>query len=269
MATDAEPPDAAARQDELEIVGRISASSNVALLVRRGPDSRYAVYKPVRGEAPLWDFPDGTLAGREVAAWLVSRAGGWDVVPRTELVDGPLGPGSVQDWVGDPFAPVADDLVVDVVPRGGVPDGWLPAFEGETPDGLPVVVVHAGDPDVRSLVVLDAVMNNSDRKGSHCLRGDDGRLWAIDHGVTFSAVPKLRTVLWGWAGELLDRSDVARLHRLATRLDDPADPLEGELLALLPRHDVLALRRRVSDLLREGRHPSPGTGWPAVPWPPL
>ena len=119
-------PDDAALHGDLEVVGRVADSSNLSVLVRLlAEDGAHAIYKPVRGEAPLWDFPEGTLAGREVAAHLVSEAGGWHVVPPTVLRDGPLGPGSVQRWIGDPFSPLADDLVVDLVPEGKVPPGWI------------------------------------------------------------------------------------------------------------------------------------------------
>jgi uncharacterized repeat protein (TIGR03843 family) len=252
---------------DLDVLGRISQSSNMAVLCRVADTDRHVIYKPVRGERPLWDFPDGTLAGREVAAHVVSRLGGWDLVPPTVLRDGPLGPGSVQLWIGDPFDPVPDDAVVDLVPSGRVPSGWLEVFDGETATGQDVTVVHADLPDVRSLAVLDAVMNNSDRKGSHCLRDDTGRLWAIDHGVCFHSSPKLRTVLWGWAGDPLPDADVQRLERLLDHLGDSA--VATALEELLPEDDVQALRLRTRALLRSGRHPLPSPGWPSVPWPPL
>lgn len=260
----------AALRGELDVIGRVTSSSNVALLVRLHAEAgAYAIYKPVRGEQPLWDFPEGTLAGREVAAHVVSEAGGWHLVPPTLLRDGPLGSGSVQRWIGDPFAPLPDDQVVDLVPAGSIPAGWLPTFSAETSAGEPVTVVHADADDVRSLAVLDAVINNSDRKGSHCLRDPAGRLWAIDHGVTFHATPKLRTVLWGWAGDPLTEADLGRLERLLTSFDDPGAGVLGLLERLLPHDDVLALRERVTRLLRLRRHPRPSPGWPAVPWPPL
>ena len=284
MATNAEPtPPPPDLTGELEVVGRISGSSNLAVLARLlpaggsdggddgdgGDDAAvvHVIYKPVRGERPLWDYPDGTLAGREVAAAVVSELGGWHLVPPTVLRDGPLGPGSVQLWIGDPYEPLADDVVVDLVPEGRTPPGWHEVIDGETPGGSAVTVVHSGADDVRSLAVLDAVINNSDRKGSHCLRDRSGRLWAIDHGVSLSAEPKLRTVLWGWAGERLPEAELERLERL---LDVLATP-EGieRLEALLPEHDVAALVARVDRLLRVGIHPHPSPGWPAVPWPPL
>lgn len=254
-------------EGELVVVGRIAASSNFSVLARVGGEAGvHAIYKPVRGERPLWDFPEGTLAGREVAAHLVSEHGGWHVVPTTILRDGPLGPGAVQQWIGDPFAPLAPDRVVDVVPVGHVPDGWVGVIDGETPDGTAVTVAHAATDDVRSLSVLDAVLNNSDRKGSHCLRDERGRLWAIDHGVTFHATPKLRTVLWAWAGEPLSDDDLARVRAVEAGL---RGALRVELEALLPAEDVAALEARVAKLLRSGRHPLPSRDWPSVPWPAL
>lgn len=284
-SADALPPEAPDLTGELEVVGRVAGSSNLAVLARlvdepaatdaadsdAEPDdvgpARYVIYKPVRGERPLWDFPDGTLAGREVAARVVSELGGWDVVPPTVLRDGPLGPGSVQLWVGDPFEPVADDLVVDLVPAGAVPPGWHSVFDGESATGAEVTVVHSGADDVRALSVLDALINNSDRKGSHCLRDAGGRLWAIDHGVSFSPEPKLRTVLWGWAGQRLREADLDRLRRFEAALDD--ENVVATLEGLLPERDVAALAGRLHRLLAKGRHPSPNGGWPAVPWPPL
>ncbi|MGO4360221.1 SCO1664 family protein [Terrabacter sp. RAF57] len=269
MATSADgTPPSVDLTGELEVLGRITESSNLAVVARiASVPGGHVIYKPVRGERPLWDFPDGTLAGREVAAQVVSELGGWHVVPSTVLRDGPLGPGSVQLWIGDPFDPVDDDVVVDLVPEGRTPDGWHAVFDGETPGGSAVTVVHSGADDVRSLAVLDAALNNSDRKGSHCLRDREGRLWAIDHGVTFSPTPKLRTVLWGWAGEPIVEDDLLRLKRLRDALAE--DEPRQRLLALLPEGDVDALAQRVRRLLDRGVHPSPSPDWPSVPWPPL
>ncbi len=269
MATSADAtPSPVDLTGEIEVLGRVADSSNHAVVARVSTvPGGHVIYKPVRGERPLWDFPEGTLAGREVAAQVVSELGGWNVVPPTVLRDGPMGPGSVQLWIGDPFEPVADDVVVDLVPEGRTPDGWHAVFDGETPSGSAVTVVHSGAADVRSLAVLDAAINNSDRKGSHCLRDGDGRLWAIDHGVTFSPIPKLRTVLWGWAGQPITPADVTRLTRLREAL--AADGARERLLALLPGADVDALAQRVQRLLDRGVHPYPSPDWPSVPWPPL
>jgi uncharacterized repeat protein (TIGR03843 family) len=157
--------------------------------------------------------------------------------------------------------------VVDLVPEGRAPDGWRAVFDGETPSGEAVTVVHSDAADVRGLAVLDAVINNSDRKGSHCLRDAAGRLWAIDHGVTFSPTPKLRTVLWGWAGEPLPALELDRLDRLRTELAQ--DSARTRMLTLLPEADVDALVARIGRLVRTRVHPYPSRDWPSVPWPPL
>lgn len=265
---------------DLDVVGQITDSSNIALLcevtgaaVTEAAEATgapvHVIYKPVRGERPLWDFPDGTLAGREVATFAVSRAGGWDVVPPTVLRDGALGQGSAQLWIGDPFSPSANGRPVDLCAPRKVPDGWLSVIDGEVSRGRAVSVIHENRDDVRDVAVLDAVVNNGDRKGSHLQRDRIGALWGFDHGVTFSSDPKLRTVLWGWAGDPLRDVDVARLEALQGLLDDPDSTLSGELDRLLPRGDVRALVRRVTSLLRSRRHPRPSRGWPAIPWPAL
>lgn len=268
---------------DLDVVGRISDASNLALLVGfDGPTGpAHGIYKPIRGERPLWDFPDGTLAGREVAAWRVSSAGGWDVVPATVLRDGPLGPGSLQRWVTtidevtpglpeptDPYDPGdPDEPVVDVVAKGTVRPGWASVIEGIGSGGRAVVVIHELADDVRDVATLDAVINNSDRKGSHIVRAA-GHIWGFDHGVSFHEEPKLRTVLWGWAGQRLRDLDLARLEVLVAELA-PTGALSLELAQLLPERDVAALRARVHALLAGPTHPVPAGGWPAVPWPPL
>ncbi|MBK8469377.1 MAG: SCO1664 family protein [Actinomycetales bacterium] len=260
----------------LEIVGRITEASNVALLVDvdGGPDAGgvRAMYKPVRGERPLWDFPDGTLAGRETASALIAEATGYAVVPPTVLREGPLGLGSVQLWIGDPYAaePVgADRQPVRLVPVGAVPPGWLAVIDGRLPDGREVTVIHEDAPDLRDAAVLDAIVNNSDRKGGHLVRDSRGTLWGFDHGLTLHTEPKLRTVLWGWAGQPLRPRDVERLSQLAERLDEPGEPLVGALAELLPRGDLGALGLRVRQLAVGGIHPLPHPGWPSIPWPAL
>lgn len=262
---------------DLSLVGQITESSNVALLCDVADSEAAAactggpvhvIYKPVRGERPLWDFPDGTLAGREVATFEVSRAGGWDCVPPTVLREGPYGAGSVQLWIGDPFGTEPDPRPVDIVSPRRVPAGWLSVVDGELSGGGAVTVVHEDRDDVRDVSVLDAVVNNGDRKGSHLIRDPSGRLWGFDHGVTFSPDPKLRTVLWGWAGKPLRQLDVDRLDRLEHALAGESDLL-ATLYVLLPAVDVAALRKRVRGLLRAGCHPSPRGGWPDIPWPAL
>ena len=250
---------------ELTPVGRIVDSSNGALLCAVGDetDPVLVIHKPEATERPLWDYPDGTLVARERAAYLVSAAGGFDVVPPTVLREGPLGHGSVQLWVG----PVEGErpVLVDVTPVDAVPDGWVVVLEGEGPGGRPVVVSHSPEPALRTVAVLDAVLNNSDRKGSHLLRDGDV-VRGCDHGVSLGVAPKLRTVLWGWAGEEIPDADLTRLDRLLGAL---ADGLATELGQLLTDAEIRALSARTESLLRTRRHPQPQPGWPAIPWPAL
>lgn len=250
---------------EITPVGRIVDSSNGALLcsVVRGDDDVLVIHKPEAHERPLWDYPDGTLVARERAAYLVSAAGGFDVVPPTVLRDGPLGHGSVQLWIG----PVEGepDTLVDVTSADAVPPGWVVVVSGETPSGAPVVVSHSPEPALQTVAVLDAVINNSDRKGSHVMR-DGAIVRGCDHGVSLGVEPKLRTVLWGWAGEPLSQADLARVEAVLHALDHG---LAGELLELLTGAEVRALRSRAEQLLRTGIHPLPAPGWPAIPWPAL
>jgi len=250
-------------------VGRIVDSSNGALLCSvegaldpaEGATPVLVIHKPEASERPLWDYPDGTLVARERAAYLVSAAGAFDVVPPTVLRNGPLGPGSVQLWVG-PLEGEPRPLV-DVTPAHEVPDGWVVVLEGESPGGRPVVVSHSTEPALRTVAVFDAVLNNSDRKGGHLLRDAD-LVRGCDHGVSLGVEPKLRTVLWGWAGEPVPDPDLARLETL---LDALGDGLADELETLLTRAEVRALRHRTQSLLRSRRHPAPRPGWPAIPWP--
>ncbi len=263
-ATDAEVADLLAG-GELVPLGRISDSSNGAILaeVRGGGAELLAIYKPIDAERPLWDYPDGTLAGRERAAYLVSAAGGFGVVPPTVLRDGPFGRGSVQQWIGDPSE--EPELVVAVTTAREVPQGWRVVLRGETELGERVVVSHADEPAVRSTAVLDALINNSDRKGGHLLRS---RAWVrgVDHGVSLGVEPKLRTVLWGWAGEPAPDGDLDRVRTIADLLD-AAGAEVLELADLLTRAEIDALRARARRLLDSGRHPRPSPGWPSIPWP--
>lgn len=243
---------------ELELVGRITAASNATFVGRVGEVA--VVYKPVAGERPLWDFPDGTLAHREVAAYLVSEALGWDVVPRTWLRDGPLGPGMVQLWQEpDP----AQDPV-DVVPASRVPEGWRTVLEGRDEDGKAVAVVHEDSAALRRMAVFDVLVNNADRKGGHVLPMTDGHRYGVDHGVTFHVEHKLRTVLWGWLGLALDADEVAGVQRVRSAA---AGELGERLAGLLSQEEVAALDARCDALVRAGRFPAPGGDMPAVPWP--
>lgn len=248
----------------LEIDGRLVDASNTTLLCEVSLDGVTAncVYKPVRGERPLWDFPDGTLAGREVASYLISQATGWGLVPPTVLRDGPLGAGMCQLWIE-----TADiTSLVDVVPTGAVPDGWRPVLNGVDSGGREVVVAHADDARLRRLAVLDTVLNNADRKGGHLLLDSAGALYGVDHGICLHSEEKLRTLLWGWAGEALTDEAVEVLGRLGAELDGA---LGEELHEHLTRREVKAASTRARRLLRAARHPRPGQGWPAVPWPPF
>ncbi len=246
----------------LSVEGRLVQASNATFLGRleREGETAACVYKPVRGERPLWDFPDGTLAGREVATALVSAATGWDLVPPTVLRDGPFGPGMVQLWVETDQA--AD--LVDVARPGEVPDGWFVVLDAVDADDRPVQLVHADDARLRRLAVLDAVCNNADRKGGHVLVTAAGQLYGVDHGVTFHEDDKLRTVLWGWAGQPLDDSEAAALRHLERAL---ATSLGERLSGLLTDAEVAATAERVERLLRRGRFPRPSGSWPAIPWP--
>ncbi len=249
---------------ELTPVARITDSSNGALLCEvSGRASLLAIYKPVSTERPLWDFPDGTLAGRERAAYLLSARGGFGVIPPTVLRDGPLGIGAVQQWVGNPS--VEPELVVAITPLADVLPGWRVVVRGEGRRGERLVVSHADEDAVRSTAVLDALINNSDRKGGHLVREGSG-VRGFDHGVSLGVEPKLRTVLWGWAGEPLPEADLARLSRVAEVLDRPG-PVLDELSGLLTADELHALRSRTARLLSTGRHPVPRSGWPAIPWP--
>jgi uncharacterized repeat protein (TIGR03843 family) len=244
---------------ELEVVGRIRVASNATFLAKIGEVA--VVYKPVAGEQPLWDFPDGTLARREVSAYLVSECLGWDVVPRTWLRDGPLGPGMVQLW----REPDRGQDPVDVVPKRAVPtDGWRTVVEGGDERGRPVTLIHEDSAALRRMAVFDVVVNNADRKGGHVLPMRDGHRYGVDHGVTFHVEPKLRTVLWGWLGEELDRDELAGVERVCSALDAG---LGDQLSGLLSGPELAALAARCERLLGERRFPAPEGDMPAVPWP--
>ncbi|MBO4209334.1 SCO1664 family protein [Micromonospora echinofusca] len=253
------------RSGEFELEGRLVDASNTTLrgfLTLDGVTAR-CVYKPVRGERPLWDFPDGTLAGREVSAYLVSRATGWDLVPPTVLRDGPLGPGACQLWIEEPSG--AEPLVA-FVPADMVPPRWFPVAAARDDDGAAYTLAHADDPRLARLAVLDAVINNADRKGGHVLLGADDRVYGVDHGVSFHVEEKLRTVLWGWSGALLPPDALEMLAQLTGELDGGlADELAGHLTV----SEVAALRSRIDRLRADGRFPQPPVRWPAMPWPPI
>ena len=232
------------RSGELSVVGRLWASSNNALLclvTRPCPDPEpdlvaACIYKPVMGERPLDDFPDGTLARREVAAYAASEASGWGIVPPTVLRDGPFGEGMLQLWI-------RTDPAVD-----------------------PVGLVVANDARLRRMAVFDAAVNNTDRKAGHLLPVPGGHIYGVDHGVTFSPVPKLRTVLWGWRGQPFSDAELDVLRGLRSALDAGLGTTLG---ALLDPIEVRATARRIDRLVEMGTFPQPDPRRPALPWPPV
>ncbi len=223
---------------EIDLEGRMLDASNVTLVgtIRSGDVGGECVYKPVAGERPLWDFPDGTLAGREISAFLVSEATGWRVVPPTVLREGPFGTGMVQLWIdGDEDVDLAE-------------------------------FVRRDDPALRRMAVFDAVVNNADRKGGHIIPMPDGHVYGVDHGICFSVDPKLRTLLWRWAGRPIPLAALEVLERLA---DELLGDLGEQLHEHLTRREVRRVQQRVADLLRTKLHPEPSGDWPALPWPPF
>lgn len=229
----------ALREGALEVRGRLVDASNATLLatVTHEGVSRHCVYKPVAGERPLWDFPEGTLAGREVAAYEVSEVTGWALVPPTVYRDGPFGPGMCQLWI-DP------DTSVDIV-----------------------AVLRGEHPQLRRMAVFDAVVNNADRKGSHVLPLEDGHLYGIDHGVCFAAESKLRTLLWQWRGEPLTAEACRALEALRAEL--AGGQLQQQLARWLTHDEITAMGDRIDELLVTGVHPYPSGDWPPLPWPPF
>ena len=224
----------------IEVEGLIPWSSNATLLVtvRDGAEATLAIYKPQRGERPLWDFPHGSLGRREVAAYLVAEALRWGLVPPTVLRDGPYGSGSVQLFVEAQeemnFFTIQDD-------------------------------VRYAD-DLKRLAALDVICNNADRKAGHCLLDRDGRLWAIDNALTFHVAPKLRTVIWDFAGAPVPARILSDLQRLLALLGEPSEGLDRALERLLSEQEIAALAQRVRNLTIARRYPEPGPGY-AVPWP--
>jgi uncharacterized repeat protein (TIGR03843 family) len=251
---------------DLELEGRLRDASNTTLraFVTLDSVSARCVYKPISGERPLWDFPDGTLAAREVGAYLVSAATGWGVVPPTVLRDGPLGPGACQLWVETTSAMAAQR--VGLVAVDELPEGWQPIASFADDDGESYLLAHADDPALGRIALLDVIINNADRKGGHVLHALDGSLRGCDHGVCFNVDPKLRTVLWGFAGRAVDEAELAVLTSLRTALDGP---LRESLCALLAPDEVEATVERLDRLLRTRKFPSPRPGRHAIPWPPV
>lgn len=204
-------------------------ASNYTFLARL-PADVLVVYKPQRGETPLWDFPRGSLAGRETAAYQLCAAAGWTFVPPTILRDGPHGPGAVQQFIDHDPEITAFDLLED----------------------------HSAD--IRRIALFDAVANNADRKAGHVFSDSTGRVWAVDHGICFHADYKLRTVLWDFAGMEIAPEEHAALRRAAEGL--------GALNQCIDPDEVDAVGERIATLLATGVFPHPGPGRP-IPWPPV
>jgi|FLYN01.1.fsa_nt_gi uncharacterized repeat protein (TIGR03843 family) len=220
--------------------GLLRWSSNYTFLVSIAHEdvTTMAVYKPQKGERPLWDFPDGTLCYREQAAFLTSQELKWTLVPPTVLRDGPHGLGSVQFYVDH-------DPEINYFSFG-----------------------ESIKPQLVRMAAFDHVVNNADRKGGHCLLDSQGHLWGIDHGITFHAAPKLRTVIWDFADQPIPEAILADLERLCRSLEDPSSPYRQALQKLLSAKEIMAFQNRVRRLLECKRFPMPGSG-PNYPWPPV
>jgi uncharacterized repeat protein (TIGR03843 family) len=258
------------RRGELTVIGRIRSASNATFLCEANLAERqvHCVYKPIAGEAPLWDFPDGTLAGRELAAYLVSSTLGWDIVPYTIIRDGPAGRGMLQLWVNQPGDEVGDEPdfgpdLVDLLPAGHIPPGYLPVLQAYDYAGDEVTLVHADDIRLRRMAVFDVLINNADRKGGHILSAVDGHVYGVDHGVSLHVEDKLRTVLWGWAGKPVDDEtlDAVRALRDALR-----GGLGDRLCEHITRREIDALHARSVALLGNPVMPTPERRRP-IPWP--
>ena len=222
-------------QGTLTVTGRLVDASNATLFgsITHEDQSMDVIYKPIAGERPLWDFPDGTLADREYAAFLLSNLAGFNCVPPTILREGPAGLGMVQLWIDI-------DESID-----------LAQFFG------------SDEPSLRNLAIFDACINNTDRKIGHLLPEESGHLFACDHGVTFHVEDKLRTVLWQWAGDSLTDVELETLKKVA----DLVKSQEELFLTHITHDEFLALVMRIERLLTSGVMPLPSDEWPAIPWP--
>lgn len=219
---------------ELVVTGRLVDASNATLYAKVKLDAmeKICIYKPIAGERPLWDFPDGTLADREYAAYLVSEFLSLHVVPLTILRDGPYGKGMVQEWIDiDESIDLANYFSQDI-------------------------------PELRRMAFFDAIVNNTDRKIGHLLPMQSGELFGCDHGVTFHEEDKLRTVLWQWAGDQLTEEEVASLELLVASLG-----FNFDLSDHLTTNEIGALKARAIKMLQAGTMPLPSPDWPAIPWP--
>ncbi len=219
---------------ELVVTGRLVDASNATLFATSRIEDRSmsCIYKPIAGERPLWDFPDGSLANREYAAYLISQHFGFNIVPLTILRDGPYGPGMVQEWIDiDEEVELGEFFATD-------------------------------NPALRAMAIFDAVINNTDRKIGHLLPTTDGGLFGCDHGVTFHSEDKLRTVLWQWSGDRLTSAEVELLRAGAARLVQDLD-----LSPYLTSQEIIALSLRIERMIEASTMPVPNPDWPAIPWP--
>ena len=226
-------------QSPLTVEGRLVDASNATLYgsVSLSTEKTFAVvYKPIAGERPLWDFNEGNLASREVAAYKVSIWLGFDCVPPTVLRDGPYGPGAVQQWIDV-------DESVDIIALG-----------------------QSDRKEIRQMALFDAVINNTDRKFGHILPSPAGQIYGCDHGVTFHVDNKLRTVIWQFAGDAFSQQERESLQRLRDLLDGQG---RSNLSTLLSQDEITALQKRLDNLLESGIFPFPSQEWPAIPWPPV
>ena len=254
-------PEADLVNGDLVLANRIMPASNATFVGHIGDVG--VVYKPVAGERPLWDFPDGNLARRETAAYVLSESFGWNVVPHTWLRDGPLGIGMVQLWQ----EPDPEQNAVTLVAAGEMPaEGWCHVLDGLDGQDRPVSLIHEDSPVLRRMAVFDIVVNNADRKGGHVLEMVNGHRHGIDHGLTFHAEHKLRTVLWGWLGQDLHADELEGVERVRSAV---TGKLRDTLAALLSDPEIAALAARCDLLLQEARFPAPPGEMPAVPWPPF
>jgi hypothetical protein len=223
---------------EIEVEGRLVDASNATLFVSitQGDEEMKAIYKPIAGERPLWDFPDGNLAQRERAAYLVSEAMGIECVPTTILRDGPFGLGMVQEWID-----IDEDVDLETYFR-------------------------LDEPQLRAVALFDAVINNTDRKIGHLIPAPSGQLYVCDHGVTFHQDDKLRTVLWQWAGQPLNESELEILQQLLSQLSSTEFV---EITTLITADEFVALKARINRLIATATFPEPREDWPHIPWPPF
>jgi uncharacterized repeat protein (TIGR03843 family) len=218
----------------MRVVGRLIDASNATLLAEIESDNQTqkVIYKPVAGEKPLWDFQDGNLAHREYCAFLLSNRAGFDLVPNTVLRDGPFGFGMVQEWIDT-------DEEIDIINFG-----------------------QSDDSQLKRMAIFDAIINNTDRKYGHLLY-KEGKLLGCDHGVTFHSEDKLRTVIWQFSGEKIDKQEMLLIES-ASALDYP-----NLFESYLTQDEIAAIYERINRLLNSGRFPSPSENWPAIPWPPV